>query len=515
MMLIEPGILATLGMIIPIILLIVFAASILLIDVFAESEDKSYLGYLTAFFLFIVLIFVVKDFNSNVTPINLFSKNLVIDRFGLIFTGMFIVAGILTALGSIDYLKKYDLAIGEFYSLILFAIVGMSLMVFSRTLMSVFVSLELMSLPIYALSGLFRANNRSLEASIKYFILGSVASSILLFGMVLLYGATGSVDILVIAQEITKKYTNVTTVLSSDPIIVIGMIMLFIGFMFKTATAPFHMWTPDVYEGAPTIVTGFMSVAVKAAAFATFLRVFGVSFNNNSLLHLQNGAMSNTSWLQILNVFAVATVIIGNIVALNQRNVKRILAYSAIAHAGYLMIGMVAYFLTKDTTAYSALVLYFVSYTFTGMGAFIAISIFEPKDSNKVMLEDLNGAAYKKPFVAALLAVFIFSFAGIPPMSGFFAKFYLFKSAYVDAGLHIPVIIALIASVLSVYYYLRILVHLYMKKSYDDIDENDYKTTTGSILALVIAGVFVFYIGILPDQYITIIKHSFFSLIGG
>jgi len=514
MMPVELGILEQLGMIIPLLLLVVFASSILLIDVFAESEDRSYLGYLTAFFLFVVLVFVAKDFNSNITR-TLFNNNLVIDKFGLIFTGIFIIAGILTSLGSIDYLKKYDIAIGEFYSLIIFAITGMSLMVFSTSLMSIFVALELMSLPIYALSGLFRVNNRSVEASIKYFILGSVASAILLFGMVLLYGATGSVNIVVIGQEITKKYSNITTILSSDPIIVIGMIMLFIGFMFKTATAPFHMWTPDVYEGAPTIVTGFMSVAVKAAAFATFLRVFGLSFNNDSLLHLADGTISKTSWIQVLNILAIMTVITGNLVALNQRNVKRILAYSAVAHAGYLMIGTIGYFLTKDPVTYSALVLYFLSYTFTGMGAFIAISIFEPKDSNKVMLEDLNGAAYKKPFVGAALAIFIFSFAGIPPMSGFFAKFYLFKSAYVNAGLHLPVIIALITSVFSIYYYLRILVHLYMKKDYDDVDVKDYKTTNGSVIALAIAGFFVLYIGIFPDQYITIIKHSFLSLIGG
>jgi len=515
MMPIEPGILEQLGMIIPLLLLVVFASSILLIDVFAESEDRAYLGYLTAFFLFVVLIFVAKDFNNNNVSRQIFHSSIVIDKFGLIFTGIFIIAGILTSLGSIDYLKKYDIAIGEFYSLIMFAITGMSLMVFSTSLMTIFVALELMSLPIYALSGLFRVNNRSLESSVKYFILGSVASSILLFGMVLLYGATGSVNLVTIGNEITTKYTNLKTVLSSDPIIIIGMLMVFIGFMFKTATAPFHMWTPDVYEGAPTIVTGFMSVAVKAAAFATFLRVFGLSFNNDALLHLANGAISNTSWIQVLNILAIATVIIGNLVALNQRNVKRILAYSAIAHAGYLMIGLVGYFITKDPITYSALVLYFLSYTFTGMGAFIAISIFEPKDTNKVMLDDLNGAAYKKPFVAATLAIFIFSFAGIPPMSGFFAKFYLFKSAYVNAGLHIPVIIALIASVFSVYYYLRILVHLYMKKDYGDVDVKDYKTTAGSVIALSIAGFFVLYIGILPDQYITIIKHSFLSLIGG
>jgi NADH-quinone oxidoreductase subunit N len=275
------------------------------------------------------------------------------------------------------------------------------------------------------------------------------------------------------------------------------------------------MWTPDVYEGAPTIVTGFMSVSVKAAAFATFLRVFGIAFDNDALLRLNNGTLSNTSWLQILNILAILTVIIGNLTALNQRNVKRIFAYSAIAHAGYLMIGMVGYFLTKDSSSYSSLVLYFISYTFTGVGAFMALSVLEPKDSNKVMLEDLNGVAYKKPFVSALLALFIFSFAGIPPMSGFLSKFYLFKSAYIDAGLHLPVIIALIASVLSIYYYLRILVYLYMKKSYDDIQENNYKTTPGTVIGLITAAVFVLYIGIYPVQLITIIKYSFLSLIGG
>jgi len=515
MMPIEPGIMEQFGMIIPLLLLVVFASSILLIDVFAESENKNYLGYLSAFFLFIVLIFVIKDFSSINKSVILFKNNIVVDRFGLIFTAIFIFAGILTSLGAIDYLKKYDIAIGEFYSLMIFAVSGMSLMVFSISFMAVFVSLELMSLPIYALSGMFRINKRSLESSAKYFILGSVASSILLFGMALLYGASGSVNFIEIGKFITSKYNNLNTLLSTDPIIIIGMIMIFIGFMFKTATAPFHMWTPDVYEGAPTIVTGFMSVAVKAAAFATFLRVFGLSFDNTALLNTDKGLLAGTSWIQVLNTLALVTVILGNLAALNQRNVKRILAYSAIAHAGYLMIGVVSYFIAKDSASYSALILYFLSYTFTGMGAFVALSVFEPTDSNKVMLEDLNGVAYKKPFVAAMLSVFIFSFAGIPPMSGFFAKFYLFKSAYVNGGLHLQVIIALIASVLSVYYYLRILVHLYMKKSYDEIEENNYYVASGSVLALVIAVFFVFNIGILPDWYITVIKNSFTSLIGG
>ncbi len=508
-----PTIWSQVGAIIPLLLLVGFASTILLIDVFAEStENNRYLGYLTAFFLTIVLVFVLKDLNSSITTKYLFNNSIIIDGYGLIFTAIFVVSGILTALGSIDYLEKNGIAIGEFYALMLLSISGMALMVYSRNLIVTFVALELLSLPIYVLAGLFRANKRSLEASIKYYIMGSVASAIMLYGVALLYGATGSVDIIKIGVSIDARYHNFSQLLSNDPIIIAGMFMILVGFLFKTALMPFHMWTPDVYEGAPTIVTGFMSVAVKAAAFATMLRIFSYSFNLDALL-VNGGKYISNSWVNLLVILSVVTIIIANIVALVQKEVKRMLSYSAIVHAGYLMLGMSAFFISGKVEAYSSFIFYFVSYIFAGIGAFIVLGILE-RDDRSIRYDDLNGTAYKRPFLGIMMSIFMFSFAAIPVFAGFMGKFYLFRTAYLDANLQIPVIIALLASVISVFYYLKVTIHMYMK-NFDESQDDNYNVSNASKIALTLAAIGVLFFGIFPNSVLVIIEKSFSTFIGG
>jgi len=491
----------TIVYILPELFLSIAIMFLLMLGVFIKKSFKL-VSLLTILSLIFAIALILNQPNEIV---KVFNESYIIDRLSIFMKVLTLLFCFFVLLSSKDYIKSNNIDKIEYPIIILASTLGMILMISSYDLIIFYLGLELQSLCLYILASFKRDDERSTEAGLKYFVLSALASGLLLYGCSLIYGFTGSTNFEIISENLSEGNTGA----------VFGMVFIIVGLAFKVSAVPFHMWTPDVYEGSPTIVTGFMSVSVKAAAFATFLRVFGIAFDNDALLRLNNGTLSNTSWLQILNILAILTVIIGNLTALNQRNVKRIFAYSAIAHAGYLMIGMVGYFLTKDSSSYSSLVLYFISYTFTGVGAFMALSVLEPKDSNKVMLEDLNGVAYKKPFVSALLALFIFSFAGIPPMSGFLSKFYLFKSAYIDAGLHLPVIIALIASVLSIYYYLRILVYLYMKKSYDDIQENNYKTTPGTVIGLITAAVFVLYIGIYPVQLITIIKYSFLSLIGG
>lgn len=498
-----------LGNILPFLLTIVFAISILIFDVFAQSDKKRYLGYLTSFMLMTVFYFIIRDFaNNDSKQTMLFFDSVVIDRFGLIFISIFIISAILTALFSVDYLEKNGINIGEFYSLMLFSTSGMILLVSSYNLFTIFVAIELLSLPVYAIAGLFRINNKSIEASIKYFILGSVASAIFLYGISLIYGVTGSVNVVEIGRYITTNYTDIADVIETDKILLLGMLLILIGILFKMAVAPFHFWTPDVYEGSPTNVTGFMSVSVKIASFGVFIRIFDKAFNNDVLLYNLTDSLYKYSWINILNAFAIISVIVANLVAMSQRNIKRMLGYSAIAHSGYLLIGVIGYFLNKTQDTYASLFIYFISYTFTSLGAFGVLSIFEVKNTNTVNLEDLNGVGYKKPFVSFAMSVFMFSLAGIPPASGFFAKFYLFKSAFVDSNLKTLVIIALITSIFSVFYYLRVIVYMYMKNSNNEIDESTYKTSFSTDIAVAVSLVFVFLLGILPQYFISIIQRS-------
>ncbi len=403
-----------------------------------------------------------------------FAGMVYLDNFSCFFYMIFLLGAALTILISRQYLEDYGKNLGEYYALILFATMGMMLMAAGAHLIMIFLGLEVMSIAVYVLAGLFREDVRSNEASLKYLILGSFSSAFLLFGMAMLYGAAGGTLFL---SELPQRLTLET---ASHPLIFAGIGLLLVGFGFKVASAPFHMWTPDVYEGAPTCVTAYMAVAVKAAAFAAFARVFFVAF----------GAFQ-VDWTMLLWVLAVATMTIGNITAIAQTNIKRMLAYSSIAHAGYLLVALVA----ANQLGAVSLLYYLLAYTLMNLGAFGVVILVGRKKDQYLNIYDYAGLAAQHPVLAASMALFMFALAGIPPTAGFVGKFYIFSAA-IKAGYIWLAIIGVMNSLVSVYYYLRITVLMYMKPAEADLGPVSFSPAQTAVVAVTAAGVLL--IGIFP-----------------
>jgi NADH-quinone oxidoreductase subunit N len=403
-----------------------------------------------------------------------FAGMVYLDSFSCFFYMIFLLGAALTILISRQYLEDYGKNLGEYYALILFATMGMMLMAAGAHLIMIFLGLEVMSIAVYVLAGLFREDVRSNEASLKYLILGSFSSAFLLFGMAMLYGAAGGTLFL---SELPARLALET---ASHPLILAGIGLLLVGFGFKVASAPFHMWTPDVYEGAPTCVTAYMAVAVKAAAFAAFARVFFVAF----------GAFQ-VDWTMLLWALAVATMTIGNITAIAQTNIKRMLAYSSIAHAGYLLVALVA---ANELGAVS-LLYYLLAYTLMNLGAFGVVILVGRKKDSYLNIYDYSGLAAQHPVLAASMALFMFALAGIPPTAGFVGKFYIFSAA-IKAGYIWLAIIGVMNSLVSVYYYLRITVLMYMKPAEADLGPVSFSPAQTAVVAVTAAGVLL--IGIFP-----------------
>lgn len=368
-----------------------------------------------------------------------FNQMFLADGYSLFFNGIFLLASILTILMSMDYLKRKQLDFGEFYPLVLFATYGMMVMASSANLVVIFLGLEIMSLCLYVLAGFAREQLRSTEAAIKYFLLGAFASGFTVFGIAFIFGATGTFDINVATQML--KTSGASTYL------LIGGALVFIGLGFKIAAVPFHMWAPDVYEGAPTPITGFMSAGPKAAAFAALLRIFSYGIGNIDL-----------PWETLFWVIAVATMTVGNIMALRQSNIKRMLAFSSIAHAGYVLIALAV----GSSDAASAAALYLLCYAVTNLGAFIMITAVDgASDEDRTNIDNYAGLGRRNPLIAVGLTLFLVSLAGFPPTAGFIGKFVLFKSA-LTSGFYVLVVIAVLNSLVSVYYYLRVVVKMFM-----------------------------------------------------
>ncbi len=488
---------------IPLLILILSSLVILLVDVFSESSNKRYLAPLTS--LFLVFALGAVSWVYNIVPksgTKILYNMVYVDQFSLVISGMLIVSAIITVWLSSDYLERYEIAIGEFYSLLLISLTGMILMVSTTNFFTMFIALELFSIPIYVLTGFFRVYSRSIESSIKYFISGSVASAIMLYGITLFYGIFGTVEFTEIERYIYNNYNSVAHIVKVEPLLILGVVLVMAGFLFKTAIIPFHMWTPDVYEGAPTTVTGFMGFAVKTTAFAAFFRVVVSIFNTPSLVYSENGTISSSSWVNVIYVLIIITLVVSNLIAMSQRNVKRMLAYSSISHAAYLMIALLTFSLSKTKDSYASFLFYLLTYLFASVGAFAVLSIFEKSGSNAVNLEDLNGASKKSPFLATSMLIFIFSMAGIPLFGGFFGKFYLLKSAFVDAGLIALVLVAVITSVIAIFYYLRVLVFMFMKEDSSNGNSESINIPFLGKLAIGLSAFMVVVLGILPDSFI-------------
>ncbi|SEM58451.1 NADH dehydrogenase subunit N [Syntrophus gentianae] len=428
-----------------------------------------------------------------------FSNMLALDNYGLFFNMIFLIGTGLTILASISYLAKYkenseNIENGEYYAQLLFACVGMMFMAAGTDLMTLFLGLETLSIATYVLAGFIKKDLKGNEAAIKYMLLGAFSTGFLLYGIALIFGSTGSTNLAAIHQYLSGAAG------APPPMLLFGMALLIAGFGFKIAAVPFHMWTPDVYEGAPTIVTAFMSVGVKAAAFAAFLRVF-----LSALPSLQ------AEWTPILSMLAIATMTLGNLAALAQENIKRMLAYSSIAHAGYLIVGMVAARNVASDMGSSSILYYLLAYTFMNLGAFLVVLLYGRRAEDNLNIRDYAGMGYRYPILGATMVIFMLSLAGIPPTAGFMGKFYLFSSA-VKGGFLGLAIIGLLNSVVSVYYYLRVTVMIYMKEPSTAMPRIEFVGT--SLLATTLAATATLILGIFPERFISLARQSVSLLLG-
>ncbi len=473
--------------ILPLIILAAFAMGILLIDVFArDSKGTSTIGYIalaSMVFVFLSLfLFVGKGKMA-------FGSMISVDVYSIFFYLVFVVIGTLTILSSISYVKTIGIHSGEYYALILFAMIGMMLMASSTNLVMLFVSLEMMSIPIYIMAGFLRNEERSIEASLKYFLLGAFASGFFLYGLSLVYASTGSTSYHAIADFLAK-----TERLELSTLMWIGLGFVFVGLCFKVAAFPFHAWTPDVYEGAPTSVTAYMATGVKAAAFAALVRISFSAFSG-----------FQHDWTAIMWLIAVLTMTVGNFTALVQKSVKRMLAYSSIAHAGYLLVAFVA----GNAIGRSAILFYLLAYAFMNIGAFSVLMVMAKKNDYHEELDSFAGIGFKYPLTAVAMSVFMFSMAGIPPTAGFIGKFYIFSAA-IRSHYYWLAVIGVLNSAVSVYYYLRVVVYMYFKEPEGEIPV--YKFTVPAVFSIVLAVWGVLQMGILPGNILNIARHSIMAL---
>jgi NADH-quinone oxidoreductase subunit N len=467
-------------------MLVVMGAGIvlLMLEAFAGSRQRAYLMPLTLIGLGAALALEWSIWGEAKTSQVVFSGLLVIDRLTVFLDLVFLAGAALSAMLAAPFLREHRFEFGELYPLLLFATAGMMMTGAANDLLTLFLGIETMSIAVYVLTGSWRRSAKSSEGAMKYFVNGAFASAILLYGIALLYGAAGTTNMRALA-------TN--AVATAQPIFVLGMVLVIVALGFKVAAVPFHMWAPDAYEGAPTPVTAFMAAGVKAAGFGAMLRLFGGTFVRNEL-------MFGAGWADLLWVLSLATMTLGNLAALRQDNVKRLLAYSSIAHAGYLLLGVVA-IATSGNEARAALLVYLLAYTFTTVGAFGVVAWLGNRGDERLLIDDWAGLASRYPAQALAMTIFMLSLGGIPPTAGFFGKFYLFRAALARPGLVWLVVLAVLNSIVSVYYYLRIVTAMYFREVGR---EPQPVRATAMNAALWIAALATLALGIAPNWLIDI-----------
>ena len=476
----------------PEIVLSVWGIVILLVGVSPGRVDgpgpSSDLGWLSV--LGILAAALVNGWLYSVTEVGTHSM-IALDRFAL-FSNWIIPSGAgLGVLISQTYIRRQRLQAAEFYGLLIYATVGLMIMAAARDLIVIFLGLEIMSIAVYVLAAINRRDPRSAEAGLKYFLLGAFSTSFFLYGIALVYGATGSTHISAIAESVASGNAH-------GALLVFGIALLAVGFSFKVSAVPFHMWTPDVYEGAPTPVTAFMSVAVKAGAFLAFLRVFSVAFE---------GAYE--SWWAILWWLAVLTMVVANLIATVQVSVKRMLAYSGIAHTGYLMVAIVA----ANETAAAGLLFYLLTYTLMNIGAFGIVMVVSGHGEERLEIEEYAGFGWRQPVLGVLFTVFLLSLAGFPGTAGFMAKVFLLQGA-MEAHLVYLSVILVLTTVASYWYYLRVAWYMWMRDAPPG-DSSDSGVIGAAIqvpvamrLALIAAGVLIVYLGVFPGATLELARSS-------
>jgi NADH-quinone oxidoreductase subunit N len=424
------------------------------------------------------------------------------DGLRLSFSLIFLFVAAMTILISAIWVENENIPAGEYHSLLLFGTVGMLFMAAGNDLVILFLGLETLSIATYVMAGLRKADVRSNESALKYFILGSFASAFLLYGMALIYGATGTTNISQIAS--THAGANFPSLL------LVGGAMMIVGFGFKIAMAPFHVWTPDVYEGAPTPVTAFMASGPKASAFASFMRVFVFGFP--LIASAKASALFNDSWIVMLSILAMLTMTIGNISAIAQSNVKRMLAYSSIAHAGYALVGFIGAGVAKTDfardEAVAAVAFYLLTYAVTNLGAFAIVTLLAQKNDRRTEFEDYNGIGFRSPVLAFSLSLFMLSLLGLPLTAGFMGKVLVFRPA-IESGrtlLLILVVVAVINTAISAYYYLRLVVVMFFKERTTDWKEPRIPASLAAVLIATVLG--VFYLGIFSNGFLNLFRNA-------
>ncbi len=451
---------------------------VLTVDFLLPRERKNILAAVSIVGLAAVAVFSVLFLgNKDDTP--LYEGIFLVDRFSLVFKVVFLGLGVLIVLASVDFVKKYLHHPGEYYGIILFSILGMMLMAASAELLTAYVSLELLSFSLYILVSMPRDDPKSNEAGVKYILLGAFASALLLYGISLVYGVLGTTTFAGIGQAMGSGLDN-------SPNLLLGVVLILAGLGFKVAAVPFHMWTPDIYEGAPLPVTAYLAVGSKAAAFALILRLFATAF-----------MQSIEEWQLIIAAIAAVTMTLGNVVALAQSNIKRLLAYSSIGQVGYLLVGVAA----LSTAASNAVILHLVGYGLANLAAFVAVIAFYNATA-KDGVSDFAGLADRNPFIAMALTVALFSLAGLPFFAGFVTKFYLFVAAAEEDMLWLAGI-AIFNSLISLYYYLIIIKQMYIHPA-EDSGPVRLSLPTGGLLAVLVVGTIA--VGVYPSPLLDIIE---------
>ena len=462
---------ANLAKILPLVIVVLWACVLLLVDLFIPKDRKVWTPILASVGMLIAIGFSIAQTGVDTEA---FGGMIKVDGFSQFLTILVLGSGLVAIMLAYDYLTRLGIQRGEYYTLLMFSISGMILMSMAADLIVIFLAIELLSIPLYVLAGFARPHSDSEEAAIKYFLLGAFASGFLVYGVAIVFGATGYTGLTDIFQAVQSGAVDLT-------LLAVGAALILVGLGFKVAAVPFHMWTPDVYQGAPSSVTAFMAVGAKVGGFAALMRIFVTSL----------GALA-MDFTAVLWGLAALTMILGNVVAIAQKNIKRMLAYSSIAQAGYILMALVPYG-QKDVIndAIAAALLYLIAYAFMNFAAWAVVITMERAEGKGLELSDYAGLGRKYPVLAAIMTVSMLSFTGIPPTLGFIGKFYLFRSV-IDGGFVWLAIIGVLTSLVSAYYYLRVVVYMYMQdgEPQAQIDNWVYLTAAVTGLGIIVLGIF-------------------------
>jgi NADH-quinone oxidoreductase subunit N len=477
--------LAQLSAVVPLLIISGMACLILLAETMVRGRSREGLMWLGVASCAAALIALVAQWDDAATVRTVFQDMWIVDRMAIFLDGTFVVTAAVTLMLSTSYLREHDFEFGEFYGLVLFATAGMMMVAHASHLLMLLVAIETMSLAAYVLTGCWRRSARSSEGALKYFLLGAFATGFLVYGSALVYGTTGG-------QMGYAQIASQANAAARTPLFLIGFYFILIAMIFKVAAVPFHMWAPDAYEGAPTPATGLMAAGVKAAAIGGLVRLLGTAFASPFL------ATDGFGWVGVLSIVAFLSMTVGNLAALRQENIKRMLAYSSIAHAGYVMIGLPALGLGLEG-AQPAILFYLAVYTFTTLGTFGVVAWVGRRGDERLFVDDWAGLGSARPAVALAMTLFLLSLGGVPPTGGFFGKFYLFRTAMEDPRLYWLVIAGVLNSVISLYYYLRVVVAMYFR---DPLRPHDAFPSTSMRVALVIAAIAVVALGVFPGAVV-------------